>query len=81
MVSDNIVYSSNVKEYTSNKYIGDSDLFSGYLINGLLNNEKISTLLNQADNYCMPLDHLTSQNYPLQRKHFLHQEVFYKDHI
>lgn len=51
MVSENFVYSSNVKEYTPNKYIGESDLFSGYLIHGLLNNEKISTVLNQADNY------------------------------
>ena len=51
MVFDNVVYSSNVKEYTPIEYIGDSDLFSGYLIHGLLNNEKIPSLLNQADNY------------------------------
>lgn len=51
MVSDNVVYSSNVKEYTPNDYIGDSDLFSGYLIHGLLNNDKITNILNQADKY------------------------------
>ena len=51
MVSDNVVYSSNIKEYNCIDHSKDSDLFSGYLIHGLLNNDKITKILNEADKY------------------------------
>jgi len=51
MVSDNVVYSSNIKEYNCIGHTKDSDLFSGYLIHGLLNNDKITKILNEADKY------------------------------
>lgn len=51
MVADNIIYSSNVKEHEPIDHIGIEDMFSAYIIDGLLNDIEIPSILNQADNF------------------------------
>jgi len=51
MVFENTIHTSNVKEHQPIEHIGGGDSFSGCLIDGLLNDDKITTILNNADKY------------------------------